>query len=770
MADVEDRLVVRMEASVARFESQMRRAQQAANTTATGSEQRFKRMSDNIAANANRAGGALTRALAMGGRGRFVLQNTAAQLGDIAVQLQGGAGAARALGQQLPQVLGGFGALGGALGLVAPLLGTVAAIGIPLGAMLFSLGGDADEASDKVETFADKLDAANGALSRAESALTAASAGGLEDLRNRYGEVTIAVTELADALAEIEVRAATLEVGNAIEGIFPDLQGTPELIRAAVSEYSSIQERLQLIRDQMQGVATMDQERFDALEDQRVALEAQSAALSPIREQIDAIAQQLDIWPEDAAAFAVAMSRVQDALAAGDFEAAADRLAEMKDLAVSLGMTLGTDVVRNIVQAESAAREMANKLADAEGKAGGVAAAAGGIVGPVSAAANEAARLAGNLGAAMANLASVAAGIASAQRQAAALAQARIALAGDPVALAGAEARIDYNEQSGAAAYEAIRTGNTGALGTIANTTNDISEGAARVAQLEEQARAAEAAARAAARGGGGGGGGGSGGGGGGGGGGTSDAAREAEQFARQLERDGQRVFDQTRTAVERYNAEMNNLRDLYEANAIDADTFNRAVADLSESFREEQFAPLIQGIEQFSSAIADAIVNGESLAEAFGNILKKMAADIIASGIQNLLTQALSPLMGGGGGGSFLSALIGGGGGQPLSAIPWLTPRASGGPVRAGGAYRIGEEGEEAFFPSVNGRIMSNHEMRAALGAGSAVARGGSVYNIDARGAQRGVGEEIAAALRAFDQRLPGRVRELTSDPRRAY
>lgn len=50
------------------------------------------------------------------------LQNTSYQLQDFIVQVNGGTDASKALGQQLPQMLVGFGAMGAAVGVVAALL------------------------------------------------------------------------------------------------------------------------------------------------------------------------------------------------------------------------------------------------------------------------------------------------------------------------------------------------------------------------------------------------------------------------------------------------------------------------------------------------------------------------------------------------------------------------------------------------------------------------------------------------------------------------
>lgn len=149
-----DSLRVEMEATLAKFESQMRQAVKSGTLTATQLEKRFERTNSIIAANANRAADAQARVTQqstalfnVSRSGRFVLQNTAAQFSDIAVQAQMGTSAMRIMGQQMPQILGGFGVLGGTLGIVAPLLGVVAAIGFPIAGALMAMGDGSEEAA-----------------------------------------------------------------------------------------------------------------------------------------------------------------------------------------------------------------------------------------------------------------------------------------------------------------------------------------------------------------------------------------------------------------------------------------------------------------------------------------------------------------------------------------------------------------------------------------------------------------------------------------------
>ena len=63
---------------------------------------------------------------------------------------------------------------------------------------------------------------------------------------------------------------------------------------------------------------------------------------------------------------------------------------------------------------------------------------------------------------------------------------------------------------------------------------------------------------------------------------------------------------------------------------------------------------------------------------------------------------------------------------------IPLLPGRASGGPVRAGSPYMVGERGPEPFIPAVNGRILSVSQAQAALRGGAS--GGTSVQIIDQR------------------------------------
>ena len=491
MADVESALVLRMEASLSRFERQMARARQTGSGTARDIETRFDRMGQRMGQSSARAASGLGRVINISSSGRFVLQNTANQLGDVAVQLQGGTQASRVLAQQLPQMLGGFGALGGALGVVAPLLGVVAAVGIPVAAMVLAVGRDSEDAAEKVETFADKLKDAQGALDAAESAMVTASAGGLDDLREKYGEVTKAVTELADALADIEVRAARIKVGNVIESVSG---GTLTRSQKEISDALRLLDGLsgrgaqfnQLLAGGASGAQIISfQDELGGLAD--AILDARAVVA-----EVDKLGQSLGISGQAATDLALSIQAAREAARAEDFAGVANRLADARDAALAAGLTVDNEIVRALTQAQDVAAQMAKQMADAEANASGVAGEAGRIVSPISDAADEAARLSGNLATALADLAKVTAGIATAQRRAFNQLRVRESTIGDPGGRAAGLAREEFNEDSGGAAYEAIRSGNTSLLSDMADESDTIASNAERIAEAEVTLQEAE--------------------------------------------------------------------------------------------------------------------------------------------------------------------------------------------------------------------------------------------------------------------------------------
>lgn len=727
----------------------------------------------------------MARFLNISGNGRFVLQNTAAQLGDVAVQLQMGTDGMRVAGQQLPQILGGFGMLGGALGVVGPLLSVVAAVGIPVAAMLFTLGRNSEEAEEKLRTFADRVDEARSALQRAEEAIAQAGTTGLEDLRDRFGTITVEITRLADKLVETQQFLASQSIAGTFASIFPGLGDDAGSIREAVAEFERLFEKRNVLSSEIYGSAPITPERLDAAREELALVEEQLTGLQAIRGEIEAIAEELGISVGDAQALALGIARAQEASARGEFKEAAAAFAEMEEFARSLGLTIASGVVRSLIEAEALATEAANSLTSAEAAAAGTAAAAGGIAPAVGAAADEAGRLAGNLATALATLAGVTAGIAGQQRRAVALANLRLEYAGNPGGLAAAETRMEVNEASGAAAYEMIRTGNTGRLGDLQSTTDRLAQGAADVVAAEEAARAAEEAARRAAS---------AGSSGsnvpsGGSRGGAGDSSplegffdtseREIEQLQRRIEMLGKteaqaaalearyRLLEEARQRGLDLDARQSEtgetLRDQIERQAA-------AVGRLTEQYQraEERAAFFEEQQQAVRDGILDSIVEGENLVGVLEDVAKAFARAALEAALFG--TGPLSGGGGGGGGGGWFGTILGGLGGL------FGGGRAGGGGVQAGRVYRVGEQGPEPFVPAVNGRILSvaqaQEAMRPASAGPSAVdvrVIGGDLVLTDSGEVMARV-QVVAAgygqqAVRTVEQNLPGYQARLQQD-----
>ena len=715
MSDVEDRLIVRMEATLTRFENQMKRATKVAGDTATGVENRFKRMNDTISQSADRAATGLSRVTNISSAGRFVLQNTAAQLGDIAVQMEMGTNPSRVMAQQLPQLLGGFGALGGALGIVAPLLGTVAAVGIPVAAMLWDVGEEADKSKEKVQTFADKLEAANAALTRAQQAASDAGEGSLKTLRERYGEVTRSVIELADALADIEKRAAMLKVEEVLDDAFgkefaqqiDKLFGT--VGEAFVGNFKEgIPEQKALIAELERDIAAIrlggmvppqsELDRLATMREELAAMQGDAAGAGRLMQEIKfdpALLQQISQLKRD----------LDDALKARDIGEIARLANEIRAAFAATGQEIDQGMLDKLVQAEDFVRRTDAGLRSAGQAADGVASAAGNVTTSLSNAVGEAAALAANLRDAMSALSSIAAGINSLSLDNIGK-RARVAAlqAGRSAAQASIEGRMAQEAEKLkpliSSSNEVLR--NQG-LAKLREIEAELQEGAGLDALLEQFSRKRSGGRKGGA------------------GRGKKEArawdVSEGEIEALQLRID---MIGRTSSEIARMQAEQRLLNeakrrglDLDAVQVGTGETLRQQISrqadeigNLTQQYEQAQerarFFDQAQG--RLKEGILDAIVEGKNLS----GVLQDLAKSFAKAALEAALFGS-GPFSQGGGGGGLLGGFLRG----------ILPGRAGGGPVTAGRPYMVGENGPEPFIPAVNGRILSNSEAHNALSAG---------------------------------------------------
>lgn len=168
-------------------------------------------------------------------------------------------------------------------------------------------------------------------------------------------------------------------------------------------------------------------------------------------------------------------------------------------------------------------------------------------------------------------------------------------------------------------------------------------------------------------------------------------------------------------------------------------------IPDLTVSL--EDLASQMKQVESsFESAFVNFVTGTQSAREAIGNLLRDLARLAAQSAFRGLF------------GGMF-------GGGDGLLAGIFGGARAMGGPVSAGKAYLVGERGPELFMPKAGGQIVPNHSMG---GAQQVVVRLELSGDIDAR-IQQGAQGVAVEVVREYDRSaLPGRVQQISRDPRK--
>lgn len=286
----------------------------------------------------------------MSGQVRGQLQNVSFQMQDLFVQIGSGTSAAQALGQQLPQLLSGFGAMGAVMGLVA-------AAAIPLASAFL---GASDEAVDLDKAIKEL----NGSLQGYYDAVEAANLP-TSELIEKYGQAAGAAQRLLEQLAQIAKLDAASELrasASAIAQSFEDLPSILALVDAELQNFGEGSSGIETLADSLQDQfgLTIDQAR------ELQSILADQAAATSVQEQADA------------------MLRLAEFLGQANEQA---------------NYTNDTLIETNKAAAEGAlaANEMAVALEGAAAAAGGVLGTVDQLPGAIDAAAASAANLARNL-------------------------------------------------------------------------------------------------------------------------------------------------------------------------------------------------------------------------------------------------------------------------------------------------------------------------------------------------------------------------------------
>jgi len=214
---------------------------------------------------------------------------------------------------------------------------------------------------------------------------------------------------------------------------------------------------------------------------------------------------------------------------------------------------------------------------------------------------------------------------------------------------------------------------------------------------------------------------------------------QETEDLAKATKDEVQAVFNETRTAAERYAIELERIRALQQE-GLGADTAARKIKLLDKELEDatKQTEELNKAAERmgnvFASAFEDAVIGGKN----FSDILQALLQDIqriilrmtvtepLQKGVASFLTGIAGGLFGGGGSSSIITAASGG--------------KAHGG--RISGPALVGERGLELFIPDSAGKIVRNDQ----IGGGGGVTINQTI-EVDARGSEVSR-EDLSAAV----------------------
>lgn len=311
---------------------------------------------------------------AMAGGMAAGIQNASFQITDFIVQVQAGQAVSTALAQQLPQLLGGFSAIGAVLGLVV-------AAGVPFLSWLFAAKSGADDAETAISELGAAFDAYVG-YTRIAAADTA-------DLTEKFGKFAGQVKGFSEYMRQISLGTVIESAGATIDSTIIGL----EKVKGAYDQLSAAQEHL------------AKQSAQDAVSP--VVIQLATEAVTQYQNEVDTAAAALGLTSEQALRLLDAMQAVKDARSMEDIAARAGEALAILQSMVPLGYELPAplrdaaaaleEMQRRAAEANVEVSRLPSLLGLAVDAGNSVAAAIDGIAGAAATAAMNVAAMATNL-------------------------------------------------------------------------------------------------------------------------------------------------------------------------------------------------------------------------------------------------------------------------------------------------------------------------------------------------------------------------------------
>lgn len=193
----------------------------------------------------------------------------------------------------------------------------------------------------------------------------------------------------------------------------------------------------------------------------------------------------------------------------------------------------------------------------------------------------------------------------------------------------------------------------------------------------------------------------------------TADTLRQRRALAKralEIEQDIERKLLEQRIANGEIADADRARAALAERQAADRTAVAQGTQDPLERFAQQSRDPetqikeaAVRKLEDINSTITDAITETLGIDDPF---IKQLFQIFLDNVIFGPLAKMLSEFASGSGGGGVGSLIVS------------LFARQTGGPVRAGQPYRVGEQGEEMFVPQQAGFIVPNHQLSRPMGS----------------------------------------------------
>ncbi|MAL83853.1 MAG: hypothetical protein CMF11_05845 [Idiomarina sp.] len=137
----------------------------------------------------------------------------------------------------------------------------------------------------------------------------------------------------------------------------------------------------------------------------------------------------------------------------------------------------------------------------------------------------------------------------------------------------------------------------------------------------------------------------------------------------------------------------------------------NQKSSELAETLQDKLLSAVVENVNGFTNDFVMALINGESALESFKNFAKQMVSQIISAFMQMLVINKIIDAIG--------TGIAGVSGGTYNSQTQTIDFGASGGAMRRGQPYIVGERGPELFIPHTAGTLRNGNDTRSMGGGG---------------------------------------------------